>query len=160
MGRKKKIDMTVEIELEYEQVKFIIKHLENQETESTNEARRMNEIISLMKERVEEIIQSQPDFYLDKKNSLEERWNGFCYNTNVSKYIPRIKTSFSDNLVDEFWHDGAGEYRNGEFSLVEEISDLDQSLQGNMYCKWTREQVNEMMEAVMEKGYTDFIWDW
>lgn len=152
----------VEIELQVKEIKLIITSLEEYKKSVTvkKEIKAIENIIDVLKSESDVASRSQPGYYLDKSIPLQTRWKAFSNTSNEYDYIPTIKTSFSKHLVNEFWPDVAGEFRNKTFSIFEEVDTLNYQLLEGEECDWTREQVDEMMEAVMKFGYTDFIWDW
>jgi hypothetical protein len=106
-----------------------------------------------------------PEFLENKDYPLDERWKAFCKTDNCQNYILHIKTSFCKDIIAERWNDDSGEFRNRTFSVIEMVEEWESEHDPLMGYKkseitWTLEQLNEIKEAVIKAGYTEFVWDW
>lgn len=152
----------VELELPLKSINLIIDALNDYKRSDLPKEmpKLVDETLEVLRKEIDNALSAQPGYYLDKSIPLQKRWEAFSNTSNKYEYIPTIKTSFTKDLVQELWRNDSGEVRNRSFSLFGEVEEFNYLTSEGDECKWTREQVEEMMEAVMKSGYTDFIWNW
>lgn len=102
------------------------------------------------------------EFWTMKEFPLEERWNSFCsFSRLVYKNLFEVDRKFKNKILKkkiESLCDCGGEFHNKTICFEDIVDNLESDLEDDPETsKYTKEQIDEFKEAILEHGYKGFI---